>query len=279
MYVERIRDNLNSVLNSSLSETKKFLTFSAGICSYPSAASTAKQMITYANMAVDNAKKSGKNKTVIYSQKRSGDVSALSVQNVEAIGQEYASTIYALTAAIDAKDHYTFSHSKNVSYLATQLAQAIGLDNEHVEMIRQAGLLHDIGKISIPESILTKKDRLSNDEYEIMKGHVSNSISMIRHLPSLDYVIPIAISHHERYDGKGYPRGLAGESIPVGGRCLGVVDAFDAIVSRRPYKEAMTIEDALTEIERNLGKQFDPVIGKAFVDYVRDGTIKTDIYD
>ena len=279
MYVERIRDNLNSVLNSSLSDTKKFLTFSAGICTYPSAASTTKQMITYANMAVDNAKKSGKNKTVIYSQKRSGDVAGRSAQNVEAIGQEYASTIYALTAAIDAKDHYTFSHSENVSYLATQLAQAIGLDDEHVEMIRQAGLLHDIGKISIPESILTKTDRLSNEEYEIMKGHVSNSISMIRHLPSLDYVIPIAISHHERYDGKGYPRGLAGESIPVGGRCLGVVDAFDAIVSKRPYKEAMTIEDALAEIERNLGKQFDPKIGKAFVDYVRNGTIKTDIYD
>jgi len=148
-----------------------------------------------------------------------------------------------------------------------------------VEMIRQAGLLHDIGKISIPESILTKTARLTNEEYEIMKGHVANAISMIRHLPSLDYVIPIATSHHERYDGKGYPRGLAGESIPVGGRCLGVADAFDAIVSKRPYKETMPISEALAEIERNLGKQFDPVIGKVFVDLVRDGTIKTDFYE
>jgi len=147
-----------------------------------------------------------------------------------------------------------------------------------VEMIRQAGLLHDIGKISIPESILAKTSRLTAEEYEVMKGHVSNAISMIRHLPSLDYVIPIATSHHERYDGKGYPRGLAGDSIPVGGRCLGVADAFDAIVSKRPYKEAMPIAEALAEIERNLGKQFDPVIGKAFVDYVRNGTIKTDCY-
>ena len=279
MYVEKIRDNLNSVLNSTLSETKKFLTFSAGICTYPSAASNTKQMITYANMAVDTAKKSGKNKTVIYSKKQAGDVNGRSAQNVEAIGQEYASTIYALTAAIDAKDHYTFSHSKNVSYLATQLAQAIGLDDEHVEMIRQAGLLHDIGKISIPETILTKKARLTNEEYEIMKGHVTNSISMIRHLPSLDYVIPIAISHHERYDGRGYPRGLAGESIPLGGRVLGVVDAFDAIVSKRPYKDAMTIDDALAEIERNLGKQFDPMLGQAFVDLVRNGTIRMDCYE
>jgi putative nucleotidyltransferase with HDIG domain len=198
---------------------------------------------------------------------------------MEAIAQEYAPTIYALTAAIDAKDHYTFSHSENVSVLATQLAQAIGLDNEHVEMIRQAGLLHDIGKISIPEHILTKTSRLTNEEYNIIKSHVENSIAMIRHLPSLDYVIPIAISHHERYDGKGYPRGLSGEEIPVGGRCLGIADAFDAIVSRRPYKEPVSIPEALKEIERNLGKQFDPVIGNVFINLVKDGTINTEFYN
>jgi diguanylate cyclase (GGDEF)-like protein/putative nucleotidyltransferase with HDIG domain len=275
--VEQIRSRMALVMSNE-QESKKFLTFSAGICTYPSAASTDKQMFTYANMAVDLAKKTGKNKTVVYTH-GSNNLKDLSVQNVESIGQEYASTIYALTAAIDAKDHYTFNHSKNVSYLATQLAHAIGLDDEHVEMIRQAGLLHDIGKISIPEHILTKKDRLTNDEYDIMKGHVTNAISMIRHLPSLDYVIPIAISHHERYDGRGYPRGLAGENIPVGGRCLAVADAFDAIVSKRPYKEEMPISDALLEIERNLGLQFDPVIGRAFVDYVRSGLIKTDCYD
>ena len=278
VYVDSIRTQLHSVLNSSLEDTKKFLTFSAGICSYPTAAANTKQMFTYANMAVDHAKKSGKSKTIIYTKKQAGEISDTSVQNVEAIGQEYASTIYALTAAIDAKDHYTFSHSENVSYLATQLARAIGLDDEHVEMIRQAGLLHDIGKISIPESILAKTARLTNDEYEIMKSHVTNSISMIRHLPSLDYVIPIAISHHERYDGKGYPRQLAGENIPVGGRVLCIADSFDAMCSRRPYKKAMPIADALEEIERNLGKQFDPAIGRAFVDLVRDGTIKTDCY-
>ena len=278
MYVEKIREHLHSVLNTSLEDTKKFLTFSAGICSYPTAASTSKQMFTYANMAVDHAKKSGKNKTIVYTKKEAGEINNSTVQNVEAIGQEYASTIYALTAAIDAKDHYTFSHSENVSSLATQLARAIGLDDEHVEMIRQAGLLHDIGKISIPESILAKTARLTDEEYEIMKSHVTNSISMIRHLPSLDYVIPIAISHHERYDGNGYPRRLAGESIPVGGRVLGVVDAFDAMCSKRPYKKAMPISDALEEIERNLGRQFDPAIGQTFVDLIRDGTIKTDFY-
>lgn len=262
-----------------IESSQNFLTFSAGICSYPSAASNAKQLITYANMAVSAAKKRGKNKTIIYSNQEANDSNKLSFENMEALGHEYAPTIYALTAAVDAKDHYTFNHSENVSTLATQLAMAIGLDAEHVEMIRQAGLLHDIGKISIPESILTKTARLTNEEYDVMKTHVENSIAMIRHLPSLDYVIPIATSHHERYDGKGYPRGLSGEDIPVGGRCLGVVDAFDAMVSRRPYKDPMPISDALKEIERNLGKQFDPVLGRTFIDLVANQKINLDFYD
>ena len=230
-------------------------------------------------MAVSAVKKRGKNKTIVYSNQDATDYNRLSFENMEAIGQEYAPTIYALTAAVDAKDHYTFSHSENVSFLATQLAMAIGLDAEHVEMIRQAGLLHDIGKISIPEVILTKTARLTNEEYDIMKTHVENSIAMIRHLPSLDYVIPIATSHHERFDGRGYPRGLSGEDIPVGGRCLGVVDAFDAMVSRRPYKDPMPIPVALNEIERNLGMQFDPIIGRTFIDLVVSGKINLDFYD
>ena len=278
LLVQEIRTRLEQELSASSERTKKFLTFSAGICSYPVSAATSTQMFTYANMAVYASKKSGKNRTIVYSQMHQGETGTLSFASMEALAQEYAPTIYALTAAIDAKDHYTFNHSKNVSYLATQLARAVGLDNEHVEMIRQAGLLHDIGKISIPESILAKTSRLTAEEYEIIKSHVENAISMIRHLPSLDYVIPIAISHHERYDGMGYPRGLAGEDIPVGGRCLGIADAFDAIVSKRPYKDPVPIPDALREIEGNLGKQFDPELGRIFIDSVKNGTIQTDIY-
>lgn len=278
--VEELRYKLNAVLNDSKESTKRFLTFSAGISAYPSSATSIKQLLTYANMAVYAAKKTGKNKTIVYSDyKHSLDDSALSYAHMEAIGHEYAPTIYALTAAIDAKDHYTFRHSVNVSYLATQLARAIGLDDEHVEMIRQAGLLHDIGKISIPENILAKTTPLTDDEFEIMKSHVENSIAMIRHLPSLDYVVPIAIAHHERYDGAGYPRGLSGKNIPIGGRCLAIADAFDAMVSNRPYKEAISIPEALEEIERNLEKQFDPEIGRTFVELVKSDAIGTELYE
>lgn len=278
--VEELRTKLNDVLNCSNEGGKRFLTFSAGISSYPASATNTKELLTYANMAVYACKKSGKNKTMIYSShKHQLENGTLTYAYMEAIGHEYAPTIYALTAAIDAKDHYTFSHSVNVSYLSAQLACAIGLDDEHVEMIRQAGLLHDIGKISIPENILTKTDPLTPEEFETMKSHVENSIAMIRHLPSLDYVIPIAIAHHERYDGKGYPRGLSGDNIPVGGRCLAIADAFDAIISKRPYKETISIPEALEEIERNLGKQFDPELGRTFIELVKSGTIGTEIYE
>ena len=121
---------------------------------------------------------------------------------------ENASTIYALSAAIDAKDHYTFQHSKNVAYYASSLAKAVGMEQDLIEIVREAGLLHDIGKIGIREEILNKPGKLTPDQYEAVKKHVENAVNIIRYLPSLDYVIPAVLSHHERFDGTGYPNKL-----------------------------------------------------------------------
>ncbi len=272
---EECRALMNRYLASSGEKTKKFLTFSAGICGYPTAAANVDELVSFASIAVYSAKKNGKNRTVIYA----GDAANAAVQkDAEAAKlreerDNCTQTILALTAAIDAKDHYTFDHSNNVSKYASQLAAAIGLDQEHVEMIRQAGLLHDIGKIGIPEAILTKQGRLTEEEHKVMQQHVEGSIAMIRYLPSLDYVIPAAIGHHERWDGKGYPRGIAGEEIPVGARCLCIADAFDAMTTARSYRLPMPVEAALDEIERCLGTQFDPVLGRKFIELVRTGGI------
>lgn len=179
-----------------------------------------------------------------------------------------------MTATIDTKDHYTFTHSKNVAYYACELAYAIGLNEDVVEIIREAALLHDIGKIGIREDILNKQGKLTDEEYEIMKGHVENSIGIIRYLPSLDYVIPAVISHHERWDGRGYPRGIAKEEIPIGGRILCIADSFDAMTSKRSYKEAFTLSYAIEELTRNAGKQFDPELTEVFVNLLRSGEIK-----
>ena len=125
---------------------------------------------------------------------------------------------------------------------------------------------------------MTKTGRLTPEEFSIMRQHVERSIEMIRHLPSLDYVIPAVLGHHERYDGKGYPRGISGDDIPVSARCLSIADAFDAMVSKRSYKNRMPLENALSEIEKNLGSQFDPELGKLFVKMIREGVIEVIYY-
>ncbi len=195
------------------------------------------------------------------------------MQDKEEIYSEYAPTIFALTAAIDTKDHYTFNHSKNVAYYSTELTKALGLNKDTIEIIREAALLHDIGKIGIDEQILNKHGKLTPEQYEIMKRHVEDSIGIIRHLPSLDYVIPAVIGHHERYDGQGYPRRIAGEDIPLSARILCIADSFDAIISKRSYKDACSIEYALDELDKEAGKQFDPYLASLFSSLVRSGNI------
>ena len=249
----------------------KTLTMSCGICAAPYMASTLEELISNTDFAVYTAKRSGKNRVVIYSE-----AAVQEHQKAEHTSsyETYAATIVALTAAIDTKDHYTFSHSQNVAEYAMALARECGMSSDFVSIIREAGLLHDIGKIGISETILNKPARLTSEEYEIIKTHVENSVGIIRHLPSLDYVIPAVISHHERYDGKGYPRGIAGESIPLMGRILCVADSFDAMISRRNYKKAMPLEEALAVLERERGKQFDPRLVDVFIKMIREGKLQ-----
>ena len=159
------------------------------------------------------------------------------------------------------------SHSIEVAHLAGIMASELGVD---AALARRAGLLHDIGKIGIPESILKKKGKLTDEEYEVMKTHVENSIEMIHFLPNMNYVIPAVLSHHERYDGKGYPGGVKGTDIPLLGRILAVCDSFDAMVSRRAYKDALSVEYAIGELEKGKGTQFDPDVAEAFIELIEE---------
>ena len=271
---DNIRKQILNMNKSSSEYSLKVLTVSGGICAIPYGATTVKELVENADMAVFQVKRSGKNAILLST---GGGINPVNIDTVsdhkENIYSEYASTIYALTAAIDTKDHYTFNHSKNVAYYACELAYACGLSEDSVEIIREAGLLHDIGKIGIPEHILNKPGALTDEEYETMKGHVENSVSIIRHLPSLDYVIPAVIGHHERYDGRGYPRRIAGEDIPLSARILCIADSFDAMVSKRSYKKAYEVEFALQEIEKQSGRQFDYKLADIFVNLVRNGKI------
>lgn len=246
------------------------VTITCGISTFPSISKDATSFLHNAEQAAYYGKMEGKGHLVVY---LNGMENRSDNPNIRAAYERVAPTIYALTAAIDAKDSYTFIHSMNVSKYAVILAEALGMNDNEIEIVRYAGLLHDIGKISIPEHILKKTAYLDDEEYRIMKTHVENSTKMIRYLPNMDYVIPAVVGHHERYDGKGYPRGLAGENIPYMARLLTIADCFDAMTARRPYKQPMSVAYAINELEKNSGSQFDPVLVQKFIALIYEGKI------
>ena len=263
-------------MNRDSSETYlKPLTVSCGICAIPYAAASIQELVSNADCAVYHVKRSGKNGIRVYSDGIMGirETDEGLAKKHKSMYSEYAPTIYALTAAIDAKDHYTFQHSKNVAYYAEAIGRALHTSEEYREILKESALLHDIGKIGIPENILNKTGKLTAEEYEIMKRHVEASVEIIRHLPSMDYVIPAVIGHHERYDGKGYPRRIGGKDIPLAARILCIADSFDAMVSKRSYKSSMSVEFAINELEKGAGTQFDPEMVPLFVELVASGAV------
>lgn len=270
---EKIRIEIQRAFFDNNNSNKLFLTASIGVCSYPHAAPNGEELIRRADFAMYTAKNKGKNQTVIYTPSSETDDNFNKDSAEEPF---YSATIYALTATIDAKDQYTFGHSQRVAEYSTVLANSMGLDKSYLEMVREAALLHDIGKIGVPENILTKTGRLTEEEYNIVKKHVDMSITIIKHLPSVNHVIPAVIGHHERWDGKGYPRGVKGDNIPLGARCLAIADAFDAMTSNRPYRASLSVDAALNEIKSGIGTHFDPEIARLFIRLVREGTIRCD---
>jgi HD-GYP domain-containing protein (c-di-GMP phosphodiesterase class II) len=177
----------------------------------------------------------------------------------------FLGTLHALTAAVDAKDPYTRGHSDRVGLLASQLAATLGHNAETVEATRVAGLLHDIGKIGVPEAILTKPAKLSDEEFEAIKRHPVIGHEILSQIPTLAFQLPGVLYHHERWDGRGYPHGLKAEQIPLVARILGLADTFDAMSSNRAYRSARTRSHVLEEIRKSSGSQFDPNLVEPFV--------------
>jgi putative nucleotidyltransferase with HDIG domain len=197
-------------------------------------------------------------------------VHTLTLAGDEASGVQTKFDVFdGLINTIDQKDRYTSRHSEHMTGFALQIAQATGCSEETYNIVRIAGLLHDIGKIGIPDAILRKPGRLTPEEYEVMKNHVTLSALIIHGLPHMTDILDAVANHHERWDGKGYPQGLAGEQIPFLGRIMAIADAFSAMTLDRPYRASMEIDKALQEIERGAGTQFDPELARIFVESVR----------
>ncbi|MGN6627791.1 MAG: HD-GYP domain-containing protein, partial [Tepidisphaeraceae bacterium] len=171
----------------------------------------------------------------------------------------------SMVSAVDAKDAYTCGHSERVALVARELATVAGMSPAMVDQIYMAGLLHDVGKIGVPEAVLKKPGKLTAEEFEQMKQHPEIGAHILRDVRQLEPVIPGVLHHHERWDGRGYPAKLAGENIPLAGRILCLADCFDAMTSNRTYRPALPFDTALSEIRNGAGTQFDPELAAAFL--------------
>jgi len=177
----------------------------------------------------------------------------------------FLGTLEALTASIDAKDRYTCGHSQRVAHLTQQLSRAVGLDEHMVSRMRIAGLVHDVGKIGVPERVLLKPGKLTEEEFEWIRRHPEMGYRILKDIPQLEDILPGVLYHHERFDGRGYPAGLAGENIPLIARLITLADSFDAMSSNRTYRTRLSRDEVLKEIERCAGTQFDPELAPIFI--------------
>jgi len=193
---------------------------------------------------------------------------AIAISNArlhQAVLDGYKSTVKALAAAIDAKDPYTRGHSQRVMEYALLGATSLSFSPQELQAIEFGGLLHDVGKIGIDDSILRKSDGLTHGEWSVMHNHPLIGASIIGEVPFLETARDVVLHHHERYDGNGYPEGLKGEDIPIGARLLAVADAFDTMTTDRSYRPARSMDGALSALAKGAGTQFCPVAVKAFV--------------
>jgi putative nucleotidyltransferase with HDIG domain len=192
------------------------------------------------------------------------EITALSLQSKETFVQ----STQGLVQALEARDAYTKSHSVNVTRYAVAIAETMNVAAEGVAVIRSAAIVHDIGKIGVPDAILRKPDPLSPDEQRTMAEHVLIGARILGRMRFLEHEIPIVRHHHERWDGRGYPDGLAREAIPIGARILAVADTLDAITSDRPYRAARPLWEAVQILLEQSGSQFDPAVVDALVEWL-----------
>ena len=190
-------------------------------------------------------------------------------QHLQNDNMQLIETIKALATALDARDHYTHGHSQEVTDYAVAIATDLMLPKEEIERIRDAGLLHDIGKIGISDAVLLKPGRLTDEEFMVIRQHPEIGKKILAPVRSLQDKIPLIYHHHERYDGGGYPEGLKGDEIPLGARILAVADAYQAMTSDRPYRKALPQEVAINELEKGKDKQFEAKMVDVFVSILK----------
>lgn len=240
------------------------ISISIGIACYPSDTDEVDRLFSLADSAMYRAKVAG------------GDQFASVIAEPETASEGLGApfdVLKGLLITVDAKDHYTFKHSQEVTRRASALARALGLSEDEVKGLETASGLHDVGKIGVRTDVLRKPGPLSPDEWTMIHQHPRLGHMLLHQVPEQKIALRAVLHHHERYDGMGYPDGLSGEEIPLLARVLAVADAFSAMMTDRPYRKALTLGEALDELRRNAGKQFDPEVANKFIRLVKSGEI------
>lgn len=247
------------------------VTISLGVATFPDKASNEIELVKSSDDALYRAKFFNKNRVETYYS-----VLEELKKDIEAEHIDLITSIKTLISVINIKDRYTYGHVERVVMYAKLLGNKLALTEEEMKTLKYGAYLHDIGKISISKDVLNKKMRLTDDEWEMLKQHPANGVDLIKPVESLKQIIPLILHHHERYDGRGYPSGLKGNDISYLTRILTVVDSFDAMTSNRPYSNRKTYEDAIEELRRCSGTQFDSKIAEAFIEVVQENKDKFD---
>ena len=263
------------------------VTVSIGVADFRPSMKDRHELIEHADMALYQAKEDGRNLIRIWKEKMGEDEQAIDHYSAQELKKKfvllsdqmrgtYMEYTNALVKAVDAKDPFTKEHSQNVSNSAVLIARAMNLPDGDVEIIKYAGLLHDVGKIAVNQDILLKKEPLTKEEFEHLKKHSVIGVNILKDIRFLEKEIPLILHHHERWDGKGYPHGLRGREIPPGARIIAVADAFDAMTSGRGYKEKVPLASVIAELRRGSGTQFAPDVIDVFVALLENtgGTLK-----
>lgn len=263
---ENIRVNIeNTYFKGEENQPKGKLTASMGISVYPDKAKNDVELIKSADDALYRAKFFSKNRVEVYTS----ILDEMKI-NIDEKDVELVASIKTLISIINAKDRYTYGHVERVVIYSRLIAEKLKLNEKERNTLIYGAYMHDIGKINIPQDILMKKMKLTNDEWSQLKDHPANGVEIIKSVKSLQSVIPLIISHHERYDGKGYPNNLKADEIPFLARILTVVDSFDAMTSNRPYNNRKSYDEAIEEIKKCEGTQFDPELAEIFIDTITD---------
>lgn len=264
VIAENIRSEIETTyFEGEENQPKGKITASIGLSIYPDKAKSDAELIKSSDDALYRAKFFNKNRVEIY-------YSILDdlKKDIEEKHIDIVTSIKTLISVINAKDRYTYGHVERVVVYCRLLAYKLGLSEEEKKTLIYGAYMHDIGKIGISEEILNKRMPLTEEEWEILKQHPINGLEIIKPVESLKEIAPLILHHHERYDGNGYPGNLMGENIPYLARVLTVVDGFDAMTSNRPYSRRKTNEEAVEELKKCSGTQFDPIIANAFIEVI-----------